>query len=132
MGRERGVAPVSVRVDKWLWSVRVFPTRTAATAACTAGRVVVNGEAAKPATKVVAGDRVSSRRGDRTIVYVVVDPIERRVSASVAATCYVDESPPVPRPEHGFGGPDGGARERGAGRPTKRDRRQIDRLHGRE
>lgn len=123
---------MSVRVDKWLWSVRVFPTRTAATAACTAGRVAVNGDAAKPATKVVTGDRVSSRRGDRTIVYVVVDPIERRVSASVAATCYLDESPPAPRPEHGFPGPDGGARERGAGRPTKRDRRQIDRLQGRE
>lgn len=123
---------MSVRVDKWLWSVRVFPTRTAATAACTAGRVAVNGEAAKPATKVDPGDRVSARRGDRTIVYVVVDPIERRVSASVAAVCYVDESPPVPRPEHGFTGPDGGARDRGAGRPTKRDRRQLDRFQGRE
>ncbi|MEZ5410542.1 MAG: RNA-binding S4 domain-containing protein [Acidimicrobiales bacterium] len=124
---------MSVRVDKWLWSVRVFPTRTAATAACSAGRVAVNGEAVKPATRIGPGDRVSARRGDRMIVYVVVDPIERRVSASVAAACYVDESPPVLlRPEHGFAGPDGGARERGAGRPTKRDRRQIDRLHGRE
>ncbi len=123
---------MSVRVDKWLWSVRVFPTRTAATAACTAGRVAVNGEAVKPATRVVAGDRVSARRGARTMVYVVVDPIEKRVSASVAAACYVDESPPVPRSEHGFAGPDGGARDRGAGRPTKRDRRHIDRLQGRE
>jgi ribosome-associated heat shock protein Hsp15 len=120
-----------VRVDKWLWAVRVFPTRTAATAACTAGRVTVNGEPAKPATRVGEGDRVSARRSARTVIYVVVDPIERRVSAAVAAACYHDESPPPAETGWAAVTPPGGARRRGEGRPTKRDRRRIDELRGR-
>ncbi|MGF1598998.1 MAG: RNA-binding S4 domain-containing protein [Acidimicrobiales bacterium] len=120
-----------VRVDKWLWSVRVYRTRTAAADACATGRVAVNDEPAKPATKVGPGDVVTARRRDRTIVYRVVDPIARRVSAELAATCIEDLSPPV---ELGSGVGDAaldGARERGTGRPTKRDRRALDRLKGR-
>ena len=121
-----------VRVDKWLWAVRVFRTRTAATDACNAGRVAINGESAKPAAKLNVGDRVSARRRDRTLVYQVVDPIERRVSAALAAECFHDESPP---PVEGSWidalAPPGGARARGEGRPTKRERRQIDHLRGR-
>ena len=124
-------APASTRVDKWLWSVRAFKTRTAAGDACSTGKVRVNGEPAKPATKVVVGDRVEARRGTRQIVYEVVAIIEKRVSASVAAECYVDYSPVEPKPDGAFVVP-GGARERGAGRPTKRDRREIDHLRGRD
>jgi ribosome-associated heat shock protein Hsp15 len=122
---------VSVRVDKWLWSVRVFKTRTAASAACTSGRVRVNDEVAKPATKIDVGDLVEARRGDRLVVYQVTDLIEKRVGAERARACYDDRSPPVPeRNPEGVAGP-AGARDRGAGRPTKRERRQIDRLRGR-
>ena len=130
--------PGSVRVDKWLWAVRVFKSRTAASTACDAGRVSVNGESAKPATKVVMGDEVRARARERTVVYRVTGLLERRVSAAAAAECYLDESPPPPPSagRHGLdagpGAVPGGARSRGEGRPTKRDRRDIVRLRGRD
>ncbi|MDH3294110.1 MAG: RNA-binding S4 domain-containing protein [Acidimicrobiia bacterium] len=123
---------MSVRVDKWLWSVRVFKTRTSASAACNAGRVRVNDEVAKPATRVDVGDLVEARRGDRLFIHRVTNVIEKRVGADRARECYDDQSPPAPeRSAHSGLAPTGGARERGAGRPTKRERRQIDRLRGR-
>jgi ribosome-associated heat shock protein Hsp15 len=120
-----------VRVDKWLWSVRVYKTRTAATDACAAGRVSVNGEHAKPATKVKVGDTVRAKRGDRVVVYRVVELVEKRVSAPRAAECVEDLSPPPePRDALDTVAPLFGVRDRGTGRPTKRDRRQIERLRG--
>ncbi len=120
-----------VRVDKWLWAVRAFKTRTKSTDACSTGRVMVNDSVAKPATKVEPGDVVIANRRDRKLVYVVVLPIERRVSASRAAECIEDQSPPpVPRPladSAVFA-----RRDPGTGRPTKRERRETDRLRGRE
>ena len=124
----------TIRVDKWLWTMRVFKTRTAANQACAAGRVQVNGEPAKPATKVAPGDEVTARRRDRTIVYGVLEIVPNRVSAARAAECVDDRSPPPPtRPATGDGpiGRPAGDRDRGAGRPTKRDRRQIDALRRR-
>jgi len=119
-----------VRVDKWLWAVRAFKTRTKANEACSTGRVLVNDVAAKPSTKVGPGDVVVANRRDRQLVYVVVLAIETRVSATRAAECIEDRSPPpVARAladQAVFA-----QRDRGAGRPTKRDRRQIDRLRGR-
>jgi ribosome-associated heat shock protein Hsp15 len=113
----------STRVDRWLWAVRLLPTRSAATAACHAGHVRVNGSPAKASTAVRAGDRVEARIGQRDRVVEVVTVIDKRVGAPVAATCLVDHSAPLPpRTPPVF------ARERGAGRPTKRDRRDLDRL----
>jgi ribosome-associated heat shock protein Hsp15 len=85
----------------------------------------VNGSAAKPSTKVRAGDRVEARIADRDRIVEVVRPIESRVGAPVAATCYVDHSPPPPvateiRP--------GIMAVRGEGRPSKRLRRELERL----
>jgi ribosome-associated heat shock protein Hsp15 len=122
--------PTSVRVDRWLWSVRVFRSRTAATDACGSGRVTVNGEPAKPATKVAVGDQVQIRRKQRTTIYLVTGLLLRRVSASAAATCFDDLTPPEPDPSPHLG-PATATRDRGAGRPTKRDRRRIDELRGR-
>ncbi|MFT5202961.1 MAG: ribosome-associated heat shock protein Hsp15 [Candidatus Aldehydirespiratoraceae bacterium] len=122
---------MAVRVDKWLWSVRVFKTRTKASAACNDGDVLVNDVAAKPATKVDAGDVVRAQRGDRTIIYVVVEMIEKRVSAVRAAECVEDRSPP-PAPRESIGQAVFARRDEGTGRPTKRDRREIDRLRGRD
>ena len=121
---------MTVRVDKWLWAVRAHKTRTAATAACNAGRVRVNDEVAKPATRIDVGDTVESRRADQVLVYRVTKLIEKRVGANAAAECYEDHSPPRP-PRSLAVPPPGGARERGTGRPTKKDRREIDRLRGR-
>ena len=122
---------VGVRVDKWLWSVRVYKTRTMATDACTAGRVRINDVVAKPATKVAVGDRVQATRRDRVIVYEVAGLIEKRVSAARAGECVIDHSPPPPARHPDFvERPVFAQRDRGTGRPTKRDRRMIDKLRG--
>jgi len=119
-------AAQTARVDQWLWAVRVFKTRGDANEACRGGRVRVNDKPAKPATTVHAGDRVEARteRGQRIVEVVRV--IAKRVGPPVAASCFVDHSPPPP-PEADLVF----RRDRGAGRPTKRDRRQLDRLRGR-
>jgi ribosome-associated heat shock protein Hsp15 len=116
----------TARVDQWLWSVRVYRTRSAATEACRGGHVKVNGSPAKAATSLHAGDAVSVRFPGRERVLEVVQLIKRRVGAPVAAQCFVDHSPPV-APTRSTGG-EIFERERGAGRPTKQDRRAMDRL----
>ncbi|MBW3086165.1 Heat shock protein 15 [Austwickia sp. TVS 96-490-7B] len=119
----------SVRVDAWLWAVRVFKSRSMATTACRAGHVQVDGVRAKPATSVRPGQRVVVTGGPVTRTVVVVQLLTKRVSAPVAATAMIDETPPPPpRAERPAAV---GMRERGAGRPTKRERRQLDHLRGR-
>jgi ribosome-associated heat shock protein Hsp15 len=117
----------STRVDRWLWSVRVFKTRTLATEACRSGHVAVNRAVTKPATKVAVGDVVTIRVDGRDRVLEVARVIENRVGAPIAAECVIDHSPPPPPP----GAVGGLVRDRSAGRPTKRDRRLIDRLRQR-
>lgn len=116
----------TARVDVWLWSVRIFPTRSAAKEACVAGRVRIDGEIVKPAAKVVPGQRITTRRGTRVVDVEVVTVIKKRVGAGVAAECLIDHSPPPPEPMA-----TADVRDRGTGRPTKRDRRDIERLKGR-
>ena len=116
------------RVDKWLWAVRLYKTRALATAACKGGHVRVNGAPAKPATTVRVGDRVEARVHGDTRIIEVARVIDKRVGAPLAAECVVDHSPPPP--PHGEA-PDVFVRDHGAGRPTKRDRRQIDRFRAR-
>jgi ribosome-associated heat shock protein Hsp15 len=112
------------RVDAWLWSVRAASTRSAATEACRGGHVRVNGMPAKAATPVRVGDRVEARLAGRQRVLEVLRLIDKRVGAPIAAECYADHSPPPPpRGEEPVF-----ARERGTGRPTKRDRRRLDRF----
>ncbi|MFC8449815.1 RNA-binding S4 domain-containing protein [Kitasatospora sp. NPDC057223] len=117
----------SVRVDAWVWSVRLTKTRSLAAAACRAGHVRVNGERVKPAHAVRAGDEVRLRQDGRERVVVVSQVVRKRVGAPVAADCFVDNSPPPPA-EAGLGA--AAERDRGAGRPTKRDRREIEQLRG--
>ena len=114
----------STRVDKWLWSVRIAKTRTVAAEACRGGHVRVNGRPAKAATMVSPGDEVRARFGQTTRVVEVVRVIQKRVGAPDAATCFLDRTPkpePVDTAEFAL-------RDRGAGRPTKRDRRMLDKL----
>jgi ribosome-associated heat shock protein Hsp15 len=113
-----------VRVDVWLWSVRLTPSRSVATDLCRSSRVTINGVTAKPASTVKPGDRIEARIAKRDRVVEVVEPIAKRVGAPIAVTCYVDLSPLVVRDESA----PAVQRDRGAGRPTKRDRRQIDKL----
>jgi ribosome-associated heat shock protein Hsp15 len=118
----------STRVDRWLWSVRLYKTRSDATEACRAGHVRINDVRVKPAAVVRVGDTVSARAGGRERVVEVVRVIDTRVGAPIAAQCLVDHSPPPPAPDE-FGLVP--VRDRGAGRPSKRDRRQLDSARGR-
>lgn len=122
----RGAAAESSRVDVWLWAVRLFPTRSKSAASCRAGHVRVNGERAKPATLVKPGDGVEVRGLDRPRIVVVTHALIRRVGAPIARASYEDHSPPPP-PKDVLLVP---RRLPGAGRPTKKERREITRLRG--
>ncbi|MDF2742308.1 MAG: hslR [Actinomycetia bacterium] len=117
-----------VRVDRWLWAVRLTRTRSGAAQACRAGHVQINGVRAKPAATVKPGDTIRMRAGDRERVVEVVRLIETRVGAEPAAACLIDNSAPPP-PRDALDRP--GRRPPGMGRPTKRDRRHLDRTRGR-
>ncbi|MDH6118424.1 RNA-binding S4 domain-containing protein [Kitasatospora sp. GAS204B] len=121
------VDEATARVDSWIWSVRLAKTRSLAATACRAGHVRVNGERVKPAHPVKIGDEVRVRQDDWTRVVVVARVISKRVGASVAVDCFVDNSPPRPT---SLGPAPVALRERGAGRPTKRDRRALEQLFG--
>ena len=117
--------PATACVDKWLWAVRIYKTRTAATDACRAGYVKVNRVGAKPATTVKPGDTVEAHSHGLEHILEVTSIIEKRGGAAVAMACYVDHSPPPP-PKEALG--PSFERDRGTGRPTKKDRRQLDRV----
>ena len=117
-----------VRIDAWLWAVRQFKTRSAATAACRAGHVRVNGERAKAAQQVRPGDEVRVRIEGFDRMLIVRRTLVKRVSAALAATALEDRTPPPPPRETVALV---AARDRGAGRPTKRERRDLERLRGR-
>ena len=116
----------SVRIDSWLWAVRVYKTRSAATTACRAGHVRVNGDKIKAAQSVRIGDEVRVRIAGFDRVLIVRQLLVKRVGAPLAALA-VDERTPPREPQAALA-----VRDRGAGRPTKRERREIDRLRGRD
>lgn len=118
----------TVRVDVWLWSVRLLKTRSMAGAACRGGHVRVNDERAKPSTTVRRGDEVRLRHDGRERIVIVQQIIRKRVGAAIAEECLIDKSPPPPPRDALI---PIGRRERGAGRPTKRDRRELERLMAR-
>ena len=117
--------PPGIRADRWLWAARVFKTRALAAAACDGGKVDVNEQAAKPAKPLRPGDLLHITVGDGRRILRVVGLSERRGPASVARALYEDLTPPAP-PRERRGPPV--YRVPGAGRPTKRERRLLDRL----
>jgi len=121
-------SPPAVRVDAWTWAVRLYPTRSAAAAACRGGHVRVNDTRVKPAHPVRIGDTVRAFTPGGERIVVVRGLLSKRVSAAVAVQNYEDRSPPPPPREER---PAPIVRERGAGRPTKRDRRRIEELRRR-
>ena len=119
-------APGPVRIDSWLWAVRAFKTRSAATTACRAGHVRLNGEKVKAAQTVKIGDELRIRISGFDRILIVRHTLVKRVGAPVAAVAAEDRTPardPIAAV---------GLRDRGAGRPTKRERRDIDRLRRRD
>ncbi|MCF7688476.1 MAG: RNA-binding S4 domain-containing protein [Cephaloticoccus sp.] len=122
-------SPDSLRIDKWLWCVRQFKTRALATAACRAGSVLAHGEPVKPAREARPGDIICVRAGLITRTLQVLASPASRVSAKLVPEYCTDLTPPEEieklrdqRVQQFL------ARERGLGRPTKRDRRAIDRM----
>jgi ribosome-associated heat shock protein Hsp15 len=116
------VTAVSTRVDRWLWSVRLAKTRPDAAAACRGGHVRINDRLAKPSSLVSPGDEVRALIGSTARIVVVTRVIQKRVGAADAVTCYLDRTP-APPPVSAV---PVAARDRGSGRPTKRERRVLD------
>lgn len=118
-----------VRIDKYLWSIRIFKTRSLATEACKAGKVKNDGQSIKPSYLVKIGDEFTIQKGIERKVVKVVALLERRVDAKTAVLYYEDLTPEEDTASYKakFFAPVL-KRDRGAGRPTKRDRREIDDL----
>ena len=119
-----------VRVDKWLWSIRIFKSRTIATDACKGGKVRIGDTPVKPSHLVTEGDVVTVKKEGFSFQFRVLVLIEKRVGARIAATCYQDITAPEERNKYNAwfqnAAPAAEKRERGSGRPTKKDRREID------
>ncbi|MGJ0203268.1 S4 domain-containing protein [Leucobacter sp. gxy201] len=117
----------SVRLDAWVWAVRLAKTRSQATTACRAGHIRVNDKPAKAAQAVRVGDTVRARLHEQERIYRVIGLAARRGSATEAAKYFEDLTPPPPpRVER----PAAVIRDPGSGRPTKKDRRDLERLRG--
>ena len=122
-----------VRVDKWLWAIRIFKSRSLATKVAKDGKISVNGKKAKPSTSVVVGDRLTVSKIGYNFEFEVIKIIGKRVGAPIAVECYVDHTPEDELRKYdrwfiGKGRPE--IREKGAGRPTKKERRDIDEFKG--
>ncbi|MBF0478064.1 MAG: RNA-binding S4 domain-containing protein [Candidatus Omnitrophica bacterium] len=118
-----------IRVDKWLWAVRIFKTRSLASEMCEREKVWIEGQHVKPSREVKVGQKIKVRKDNIDWEYEILKCIDKRVSATVANECRKDITPPeiieraklirsmwVPR------------REPGEGRPTKKERRDLDKF----
>ena len=119
----------SVRIDKYLWSIRAYKTRSEATTACRGGKVRVNGADAKPSKEVKVGDVIAARKGSATYTYKVTELVQKRQGAKNVAAFAENLTPQseldkLARPVETVAF----RRDPGAGRPTKKDRRLLDAL----
>lgn len=120
-----------LRIDKYLWAIRIFKTRTLAADACKAGRVKLDGNNIKPSHEVKVGETYNISKGIEKKVVKVTGLLENRMDAKTAVNFYEDLTPV--QETHGFKSMFQAPvlrRDRGAGRPTKKDRREIDDLQG--
>lgn len=118
-----------VRIDKYLWAIRIFKSRSISTEACRDGKVKMHGEPVKASAQVTTGDVIEVTKDGFKLKYKVIQIIEKRVSAVLAKPCFEDLTPEDEINKYkswfiGKGGPE--RRDRGTGRPTKKDRREID------
>lgn len=122
--------PVSkIRIDKWLWAVRIFKTRTISTDACNAGKVKIDGKSIKPSRTIKLNEKITVQKGMIKFIYEVTGLIEKRVSAKIASENLKD----LTSKEEKFKMKAASAhpiakRDKGMGRPTKKDRRNIEKL----
>ncbi len=116
-----------IRIDKYLWAIRMFKTRSLATEACKSGKVKMEGQSLKPSHEVKVGETFGIHRGPERKIIQVKELLHTRVDAQKAIGFYIDLSPapetnPVASSFFSFGG----SRDRGTGRPTKKERRDLD------
>lgn len=119
----------TTRIDKYLWAIRVYKSRTDATDACKGGKVKLNGMDVKPSREIKAGDMLTARKGQVQFTFRVIEPIDKRQGAKFVPQYAENLTPPeelekmrAPVETFFF------KRDRGTGRPTKKDRRQMDSL----
>jgi ribosome-associated heat shock protein Hsp15 len=120
----------NIRIDKFLWAVRIFKTRSLASEACRKGKIIINNLQVKPSRIITANETIIVKKLPLVYSYSVVEPIENRVSAKLVHLYVNDITPEEERAKllntelSGFG-----YRNKGSGRPTKKERRNIDRLN---
>ena len=118
-----------MRIDKWLWNVRIFKSRTKATNACKKGAVKIGDLRLKPSSLIGPGDKIDVRKDGFELEFLIKELIPKRVSATLAQPCYDNLTPleELNKFRNWFiGKAPAERREKGSGRPTKRDRREID------
>lgn len=119
----------STRIDQWLWAVRIFKSRTKANEACKKGKVLINGDKVKPSANVAINDHIKVYKNRFQYEFIILDIIKKRVGAPVAQKCYDDITPEeeLQKFEKWYVGKiHGEFREKGAGRPTKKERRVLE------
>lgn len=122
-----------LRIDKWLWHVRIFKSRTISTSACKNGRVSLNDKTLKASSPIKVGDKIKVRKEGFALEFLIKGLLTKRVGAPIAATCYENITPEEELNKFkdwfiGKAAPE--RRERGAGRPTKKERREIEEFKG--
>jgi ribosome-associated heat shock protein Hsp15 len=118
-----------IRVDKFLWASRIFKTRSIASEECRKGRIIIDDHPVKPSRIISAGEIITIRKPPVTYTYRVIHPAGNRVSAKLAGTLIEDLTPDEEKIKLDIRQPSPGIyRPRGTGRPTKKERRLIDRL----
>lgn len=118
-----------VRLDKWLWAVRIYKTRALATEACRKGRIFVNTMAAKPSKEIGEGDTITVRKLPVIHTFIVKKIVEKRLSAKLVHEYMEDITSLEELDKLKINETIFSKRERGAGRPTKKERRQLDELN---
>ena len=123
-------ALIKVRIDKWLWSIRIFKSRTLATDACKSGKIKIGEAQVKPSYLLAGNETITVKKDGFNFQFRALTLIEKRVGAPIAITCYEDVTPEEERNKYNAwflnATPSAERREKGAGRPTKRERREID------
>ena len=119
---------LKTRIDKWLWAIRIYKTRTLASDACAAGKIKIDGDSVKASYLLKVGQTVHiNKQGDK-LVLKSIKLIEKRVGAALAIECYEDLTPPEEKEKLKFPAIFYEVRDKGVGRPTKKDRREIDKF----
>jgi ribosome-associated heat shock protein Hsp15 len=119
-----------LRIDKWLWAVRIYKTRSLAAKACSEGKVKINNSPAKPAHQVIVGEIIQIRKNQINFVYEVIGLTTRTLSTPLVADYLKDLTTEEEKNKYKDTLKPSFYRPKGEGRPTKKDRRMIDKLRG--